>query len=74
MKLSKSRYLIIVRIALTATLLLLITNAIFVLTDDILYLLLSMLSSTVALCFAFIMVCSKHKYTWKEVFGVQNEK
>ena len=68
MKLSKQKFLIAVRIAVFATIILLITNAIFVLTNESIYMFISMLSSTIALIFAFIMNCSEHKYTWKEVF------
>lgn len=71
MKLSRERYLIIVRLAVISTIILLLTNAIFIITDDALYLLLSMLSSTYALCFATLIFCSEHKYTWKEVLGIK---
>ena len=75
MKLSKQKFLIAVRIAVFATIVLLITNAIFVLTNEPIYMFISMLSSTIALIFAIIMECSEHKYTWKEVFlKEQNEK
>ena len=72
MKLTKPIYLFVVRVAMISTVLVLITNAIFVLTDDIKYIVFCIVCSVVALIFATIMIFSNHKYKWSEVFGIKN--
>lgn len=69
----RSTYINVVRITVLATVVLLITNAIFQLTQDVNYMFASMLSSAIGLIFAFIMHTSNYKYTWKEVFFIRKE-
>lgn len=69
--LSKPIYLNIVRISLCGCIMLLITNSLFEITNNMHYLILGMIISVITLGFTFIMFLSRHKYTLKELLGIK---